>query len=178
MDNDKFRPVNRTLGAQPRIGPFALYQIAPFFLSLLFTYLLQGLLGFDWILGALIIWRSYSWITLVLLGKHPWRFFAQITDCPQVVRAGCYYRASEMMASRLIDSQSESEKSRLCDDLNKPNKTQGIKTIKLKPFEDMVHYQTMVEFQRRGLSVGAWLLKKNEKSPYVLTFGFECPGNT
>ena len=53
---------------------------------------------------------------------------------------------------------------------------QGIKTIKLKPFEDMVHYQTMVEFQRRGLAVGAWLLKKNEQSPYVLTFGFECPG--
>ena len=91
MDNDRFRPVNRTLGAQPRIGPFALYQIAPFFLSLLFTYLLQGLLGFDWILGALII-CALTGGSLVLLGKQPWRFFAQITDCPQVVRAGCYYQ--------------------------------------------------------------------------------------
>ena len=52
----------------------------------------------------------------------------------------------------------------------------GTKTITLKPFEDMVHYQTMVEFQRRGLTVGAWLLKKSAQSPYLLTFGFECPG--
>jgi hypothetical protein len=52
----------------------------------------------------------------------------------------------------------------------------GPQTITLKPFEDMVHYQTMVEFHRRGLAVGAWLLKKQEQSPYVLTFGFECPG--
>ena len=52
----------------------------------------------------------------------------------------------------------------------------GKKTITLKPFEDMVHYQTLVEFHRRGLTVGAMLLQKSEQSPYVLTFGFECPG--
>ena len=92
MSEPNFRPINRTLGAQPRIGPFAVYQIAPFLFSLIITYFLQGLLGFDWVLGALMI-GAFTGGALVILGNHPWRFFAQITDCPTVVRGGCFYRA-------------------------------------------------------------------------------------
>ncbi|MGH2413037.1 MAG: hypothetical protein ACRDEA_04975, partial [Microcystaceae cyanobacterium] len=46
----------------------------------------------------------------------------------------------------------------------------------LEPFEDSVHYQTMVTFRLRGMEVGAYLLKKTPKSPFTLVFGFECPG--
>ncbi len=49
-------------------------------------------------------------------------------------------------------------------------------TVVLQPFEDSVHYQTMVSFRFRGMNVGAYLLKKNPKSPFTLVFGFSTPG--
>jgi hypothetical protein len=48
--------------------------------------------------------------------------------------------------------------------------------IVLEPFEDSVHYQTMVSFRFRGMEVGAYLLKKTPKSPFTLVFGFDCLG--
>jgi hypothetical protein len=47
---------------------------------------------------------------------------------------------------------------------------------RLQPFENTVHYQTMVSYCRQGLDVGAYLLKRSKKSPFSLTFGFECQG--
>lgn len=49
-------------------------------------------------------------------------------------------------------------------------------TVRLDPFEDSVHYQTTISFRYRGMNVGAYLLKKNPKSPFTLVFGFECAG--
>ncbi|MEL4897412.1 hypothetical protein [Crocosphaera sp. Alani8] len=56
----------------------------------------------------------------------------------------------------------------------KPKKKR--QTITLDPWEDSVHYQTMVSFRYRGMNVGAYLLKKNPKSPFSLVFGFSTPG--
>lgn len=47
---------------------------------------------------------------------------------------------------------------------------------RMQPFENTVHYQTMVSYRRQGLDVGAYLLKRSKKSPFTLTFGFECQG--
>jgi hypothetical protein len=85
-----FRPVNRTLGVQPKIGPFALHQVAPFLLSLALTYALKDLLGFDWLVAALLV-AALTGSSLALLGNQPWRFFAQLKPCPYVVRGGCQY---------------------------------------------------------------------------------------
>ena len=88
--SEDFRPVNRTLGVQPKIGPFALHQVAPFLGSVALTYFLKDLLGFDWTVAALLV-GGMTGGSLALLGNQPWRFFAQLTSCPKVVRGGCYY---------------------------------------------------------------------------------------
>ncbi|PSF35797.1 hypothetical protein C7H19_15340 [Aphanothece hegewaldii CCALA 016] len=46
----------------------------------------------------------------------------------------------------------------------------------MEAFENSVHYQTMVSYRMQGLNVGAYLLKRSPKTPYSLTFGFECQG--
>lgn len=53
-----------------------------------------------------------------------------------------------------------------------------IKTQKIiiHPFEDSIHYHTMISYRWRGLNVGAYLLRRTPTSPWVLTFGFEAPG--
>jgi hypothetical protein len=94
-----FRPVNRTLGVQPKIGPFALHQVAPFLFSVAFTYALKDLLGFDWLVAALLV-GAMTGGSLALLGNHPWRFFAQIKPCPRVVRGGCQYRFAEVKSQK------------------------------------------------------------------------------
>ncbi len=48
--------------------------------------------------------------------------------------------------------------------------------IKLDPWEDRIDYQTMVCYQKRGLEVGAYLLRKSPKSPLCLVFGFSSQG--
>lgn len=79
--------------------------------------------------------------------------------------------------------------------LNKPTKTQenkphslskekikkqtvghGSKKQVLTPFEDLVHLQTIVNYQRRGRQVGAYVLKKSPSDPFCLTFGFQVQG--
>ncbi len=46
----------------------------------------------------------------------------------------------------------------------------------MEPFEDSVHYQTTIRFRFRGMNIGAFLLKRTQKSPWGLTFGFKSPG--
>ena len=89
-----FRPVNRTLGVSPKIGPLALHQVAPFLLSLAVTYVLKDLLDFDWVVAALLV-GAMTGSALALLGNQPWRFFAQLKSCPDVVRGGSHYVPSQ-----------------------------------------------------------------------------------
>lgn len=89
-----FRPVNRTLGVPPKIGPLALHQVAPFLLSLAITYVLKDLLDFDWVIAALLV-GGMTGSALALLGHQPWRFFAQLKSCPNVVRGGSHYVPSQ-----------------------------------------------------------------------------------
>ena len=90
MSEDQFRPVNRTLGVQPKIGPLALHQVTPFLISLVVTYVLKDLLGFDWVVAALLV-GAMTGGSLALLGNQPGRFFAQLKSCPYLVRGGCHY---------------------------------------------------------------------------------------
>lgn len=48
--------------------------------------------------------------------------------------------------------------------------------LTMTPFEDLVHLQTLVNYQKRGRKVGAYLLKKNANDSFCFTFGFETQG--
>lgn len=52
----------------------------------------------------------------------------------------------------------------------------GKQNLNLTPFEDLVHLQSIVSYERRGRKVGAYLLKKSSKDLFCFTFGFETQG--
>ncbi|TVQ42856.1 MAG: hypothetical protein EA365_14095 [Gloeocapsa sp. DLM2.Bin57] len=52
----------------------------------------------------------------------------------------------------------------------------GKERFNLTPFEDLVHLQSIVSYERRGRKVGAYLLKKSNKDLFCFTFGFETQG--
>jgi hypothetical protein len=48
--------------------------------------------------------------------------------------------------------------------------------ISYRPWENLLHLQTVVQYTIKEGEVGALLLQKHPKSPYSIVFGFECPG--
>lgn len=48
--------------------------------------------------------------------------------------------------------------------------------ISYRPWENLLHLQTVVQYTIKDGEVGALLLQKHPKSPYSIVFGFECPG--
>jgi hypothetical protein len=53
---------------------------------------------------------------------------------------------------------------------------EGTRAFSLVPLENYLHLQAMVAIRLRNRDVGAYLLKKNKKSPWQLAFGFTCDG--
>lgn len=86
-----FRPVNRTVGLHPKFGSLALYQILPFFIFSVLVFYLKDLLGFSWIVAAILV-GLLSGTVLLVLGDKPWLFFSRLISVPYVVRAGAMYQ--------------------------------------------------------------------------------------
>ncbi|MGK7932254.1 MAG: hypothetical protein AB4041_12580 [Microcystaceae cyanobacterium] len=91
MSNHQFRPINRAVGLAPRVGTFAFYQIVPALGITIGMYYLKTLVGWSWLLTA-IIWGILTGSLLAVLGDKPWLFLGRVTKVPSVVRAGANYQ--------------------------------------------------------------------------------------
>lgn len=86
-----FRPVNQVLGAEPTIGPFAVWQIFPMLaVGMLFAYLAIST-SFPWWL-ALVIWAILSIFYLVVMGDKPWLTLSRLYKPPKIIRVGLDFR--------------------------------------------------------------------------------------
>jgi hypothetical protein len=53
---------------------------------------------------------------------------------------------------------------------------EGAGKFVMAPIENYLHLQAMVSIRLRNRHLGAYLLKKNQSSPWQLVFGFACEG--
>ncbi len=53
---------------------------------------------------------------------------------------------------------------------------EGSRNFQMAPIENYLHLQTMVSIRLRNRHIGAYLLKKNQRAPWQLVFGFACYG--
>ncbi len=89
----KQRPVNQTLGMQPRFGPFPADQLVPW-LVIGFTcyFLLHGLLQLSWLWVILAIgWGCSTW--WLLTGSKSWKFLSKFLNPPTWSRGRVRYRS-------------------------------------------------------------------------------------
>lgn len=87
---EQFRRVNRSLGKNPKLGPFSAKQIIPVVACLLSTATITNLFHLSWIQSTfLLAWLlGISW---VLFGENPWRYVAKYVRAPRLVRGGTRY---------------------------------------------------------------------------------------
>ena len=91
MENNQFRPINRAVGLAPKVGTFAFYQIVPALGITILIYYLKTLVGWSWLITA-IIWGLCTGCILAVLGDKPWLFLGRVTKVPYVVRGGANYQ--------------------------------------------------------------------------------------
>ena len=91
MSNHQFRPINRAVGLAPLVGTLAFYQIVPALGITILIYYLKTLVGFSWLIAA-IIWGLLTGCLLAVLGEKPWLFLGRVTKVPDVVRGGANYQ--------------------------------------------------------------------------------------
>jgi predicted permease len=85
------RSVNRTVGLSPKVGSLALYQFVPLVFFLLLVFYLKELLGFSWIVAAILV-GFLSGLTMLFLGDNPSLFFSRLVKVPYVIRGGALYQ--------------------------------------------------------------------------------------
>ena len=91
MSNNEFRPINRAVGLAPLVGKLAFYQIVPVLGITIGMYYLKTLVGWSWLLTA-IIWGILTGCLLAVLGDKPWLFLGRVTKVPDVARGGANYQ--------------------------------------------------------------------------------------
>jgi hypothetical protein len=97
MGEAEFRPVNRSLGAQPRLGPLPALLVLPCVLAFLVAYIGKQMLGYSWLTMALVAWWQIgTW--WVLTGDRPWVFLAKFIPVPNLGRA--YLKSKRVTSSQ------------------------------------------------------------------------------
>jgi len=119
MSEQKHRPVNQTLGMQPRFGPLPADQVIPWIgITMVFYFLFQEILklGWNWTV-LLIIWGCGTW--WVLTGSKSWRFLGKFVPCPSWTRGRVTYRSlrvvqqeRELQAELMIQKRQQAKKRR------------------------------------------------------------------
>lgn len=86
----QFRTINRIVGSQPKVGPFAAYQILPFSAVFVLGFILMQMFGLHWL--QMIFFDAAIVLTFVIvLGKHSWQLICRLYKCPYIVRGGAIY---------------------------------------------------------------------------------------
>lgn len=117
--SEKHRPVNQTLGSQPRFGPLPADQVIPWAaISFAFYFLFQEVLklGWNWTI-LLIIWGCGTW--WVLTGSKSWKFLGKFVSCPTWTRGRVAYRSlksiqaeREQMVALSLEKKQQKRKKR------------------------------------------------------------------
>ena len=84
MSNNEFRPINRAVGLAPLIGRLAFYQIVPVLGITIGMYYLKTLVGWSWLLTA-IIWGILTGCLLAVLPDFSQNLRSQNTKALQEV---------------------------------------------------------------------------------------------
>ncbi|MEO1396214.1 MAG: hypothetical protein AAFV90_25225 [Cyanobacteria bacterium J06634_5] len=109
LHRQKPRPVNRILGAKPRLGPIPADQIIPWASILAVSYLLGQILGLSWSkIGFFAAWGMSTW--WILTGSKSWKFLSKFMPAPNWNRG--YARYVSLLSYENKNPKKTSKKSR------------------------------------------------------------------
>lgn len=91
--NDKFRPINRALGNQPRFGPFPADMLIPLGASTVLSYIAHAFMGLTLIQTFFVsFWLVATW--WLLTGGNAFRYLVKYSRWtkPRWIRGGSTYQ--------------------------------------------------------------------------------------
>ncbi|TVQ42855.1 MAG: hypothetical protein EA365_14090 [Gloeocapsa sp. DLM2.Bin57] len=86
----KFRTVNRILGSQPKVGPFAAHQLIPFAIIFVLSFISMQIFQLNW-LDLIFINASLMFTYVIVFSKHSSQIICRMYKCPYIVRGGAIY---------------------------------------------------------------------------------------
>jgi len=86
----QFRTVNRILGSQPKVGPFAAHQLIPFAIIFVLGFMAMQILQLNW-LDLIFIDASLMFTYVLVFSKHSSQITCRMYQCPYIVRGGAIY---------------------------------------------------------------------------------------